>query len=394
MSDWLMVVVVFWVAYLVDGLRRSRRTRLALVRAFPGPTVVRQGTLQFLPPLPWASRFWADDPPFVFSPEGICNQPLGVAGRPVEPAIFTAVWRWEEIGTVAERDGWLEINGRPFCPAAPAWPAGVVKRLAQDLLAGTPEARAGRLQRELALQFRPAHWARRQELVRRVSRWPVLANTLALLAFAALSPAAFPPGMLLSKEVAERLVQFVPGLLAAGALAFVVGVVLAVLAARRLRRWLVPGTVQAILVALLFPPQGLRWRRVLTDAMRPAPHPLLLVPGRGGREARRELAFATLTDLRWPLPLPLRGDVGRLAEAAAMRKWYAAEFEERVLAPWLAQAGLKAEELLAAPVPDGAASCAYCPRCGSQFVRMDGSCPRGIALVELKPRTPQGPRDK
>ncbi len=394
MSDWLLVVVVFWGAYLLDGLRRERRARVALVRAFPGPRMVRQERLQFLPPLPWATRFWADDPPFVFSPEGICNQPLGVAGRPVEPAVFTAVWRWEEIETVVEREGWMVINGRPFCPAAPAWPAAELQRLVLALRQAGVETRAAWLRRELARQFRPAHWARRQQLVRRVSRWPVVANTLALLTLAALSPAALPPGVLLSKEVAERLAQLVPGLLAAGALAFGVGAVAAVLAARRLRRWLSPGTVKVILVALLFPPQGLRWRRVLTDAKRPAPHPLLLVPGRGGRTVRRELALATLTDLRWPLPLPERGDIGRLAEAAAMRKWYAVEFEERVLGPWLAQAGLTAQELLAAPPPDSAASCAYCPRCRSQFVRIDGGCPRGIALVELKPRTQQGPSAK
>ncbi|MBK8476284.1 MAG: hypothetical protein IPL39_08175 [Opitutaceae bacterium] len=68
MSDWLLVVVVFWGAYLLDGLRRGRRARPALVRAFPGPQVVRQERLHFLAPLPWATRFWADDPPFVFSP--------------------------------------------------------------------------------------------------------------------------------------------------------------------------------------------------------------------------------------------------------------------------------------------------------------------------------------
>jgi hypothetical protein len=346
--------------------------------------VLRQVPIQFLTPLPWAWRFWADDPPLAFSPEGICNQPLGVAARPAEPPVFTAVWRWEEIEKVVERDGWVRINGRPFCPAVPAFPAAELERLAAALRGTEPATRAARLRRELALRFRPAHWARRQRLVQRVSRWPVAANTMALLAFAAVSPFALPPGVLWSKEVVEQLVRFVPGLLAVGALAFVVGVVLAVLAARRLRRWLVPGTVKTILVAALFPPQGLRWRRVLTDAMWPVPHPMMAVLAGGGRALRHEVAFATLADLRWPLPLPERGDVARLAEAAAIRTWYAEEFEGRVLRPWLAQAGLGAEELLAPPAADGAASCAYCPRCRTQFTRMDGRCPRGIALLPLK----------
>ena len=384
MSDWPLVIAVFWAAYLLDGLRRSPRARSAIVRAFPGQAVVRHVPVQWLPPLPWAWRFWADDPPIALSPEGICNQPVGTAGRPAEPAVFTAVWRWEEIETVNERDGWILVNGRPFCPATAAHPAAELERLAAALRSEDMATRASRLRRELALVFRPAHWARRQLLVRRVSRWPVAANTLALLALAGVSPFALPTGVLLNKDIAERLVRFVPGVAAIGALAFVAGVVLAVMAARRLRRWIEPGTVKAILVASLFPPQGLRWRRVLTDAMRPAPHPLLAATAGVGRKARSELAFATLADLRWPLPLPMRGDTERLAAAARIREWYADELEVRVLRPWLTEIVLDGDELLAAPAPDGAASCAYCPRCRSQFTRMDGVCPRGIALLPLK----------
>ena len=103
MSDWPLIVAVFWASYLLDGLHRSRRARPALVRAFPGPAVARQMPLQWPAPLPWAWRFWADDPPFALSPGGICNQPVGTAGRPAEPALFTAVWGWEEIETVGER---------------------------------------------------------------------------------------------------------------------------------------------------------------------------------------------------------------------------------------------------------------------------------------------------
>ena len=421
MSDWYLVLAVFWAVFLLDGLRRSRRATLAVSRTAPFAATARHQAIPALPPAPWAWRFWADDPPFALSPRGLCNQPVGTAGRPAEPPVFTRVWRWEEIAAVTARDGWLWINGERFSPAAAAFPAAELQQLAAELKPLSPDARAARLRRQLHLWFRPAHWRRRIEFARRISRWPALANTLTLAVGAVVSVAVLADALGFKKEMAEALVVRVPRLLLVLAVGYVIGIVLAVLAARRLRRWTKPGVVKAIFGAAVFPPQGLRWRRVLTDACRPAPHPPLIALAGGSRAAREELAFNTLADLRWPVPLPEgsgpaaradptpeaslsvsscradpcgcagstqddAGGVGAsssLSTAAEIRAWSAAEFEP-LLRRWLQDAALDAAALLAPPAPDGAASCAYCPRCRSQFVRLDGRCPRGVKLVPLR----------
>jgi len=420
MSDWYLVLAVFWAVFLLDGLRRSRRATLAVSRTAPFPAAARHQEIHALPPAPWTWRFWADDPPWAFSPFGLCNQPVGTAGRPAEPPVFTRVWRWEEIETVATHEGWLWINGERFSPAAAAFPAAELQQLAAVLKPLSGDARAARLRRQFRLWFRPAHWRRRIDLARRVSRWPALANTLTLALGAVVTLAVLADALGLPKATAEALVVRVPRLLIGLAVSYVIGVVLAVLAARRLRRWSKPGGVKAILGAAFFPPQGLRWRRVLTDSLLPAPHPLLLALAGGGRAARAEAAFNTLADLRWPLPLPAAdgpatradpsaeeyaaaascraGPCGRAGStpagdggnapapasaAAEIRAWHAAEFE-LLLRRWLNDASLDAEALLAPPAPDGVASCAYCPRCRAQFIRLDGRCPHGVELVPLR----------
>ena len=378
MTEWYLVLAIFWGAFLLDGLRRSRRATFGLSRTAPAPAAARHQPIHALPPAPWAWRFRADDPPWALSPDGLCNRPLGTAGRPAEPPP-ARVRRWEEFTRVTEQDGWLCLDGERFSPAAASHPAAALQRLADALRPLAVADRAARLRGWLRRQYRPAHERRRLGLFLRVTRPVAVANTVTLLLFAAASLAAVPGLLGLRGDAAETLVGDAPWLLAAGAAGYVTGLVLVGRAARRLRRWLSPGTGRAIFSAAMFPPQGLRWRRLLTDAAPPSPHPLLTVLAAGGRNLKRDTAFQTLADLRWPVPVPEPRPPG----AAEIRAWHAAAFAP-VLQGWLTDAGLDPAALLAPPVPDGPASCAYCPRCRAQFTRPDGRCPHGLALVPLR----------
>jgi hypothetical protein len=395
MSEWWSVLAIFWVAYLLDGLRRRRTAHTIVRRAAPRPAVFRHERLHLLPPAPWAWRFRADDPPCALSPEGLCNQPLATAGRPAERAPFTAVWRWEQIENVVEKQGWLVVNGRLFAPATAAWPAAALLALANELKHLTPAAREVHLRRRLDQRLRPAHWRRRLAVVRRRTGDCAWLNTAALAALAAVTGiVCFTPA---TEEYAEapRILHLLPPLLLFALLAYLGGIASAVFAARRLRRWLQPGAIKAIFSAALFPPHGLRWRRLLTDSCESAPHPLLIALAAPGRTLRNETAFAALADARWPLPPP--EETGKtaapspppeslLAAARTIRAWHAAEFERRFSA-WFAAAGIAPAELLAPPPHENSGSRAYCPRCRSQFVRTEGRCPRGIPLQSLPPRS-------
>ncbi len=387
MTDWWLVLAVFWGAYLLDGLRRLPRPALLLRRTAPLPPVARFASLHLLPPAPWAWRFAADNPPFALSPAGLCNQPVGTAGRPPEHAPFTAVWRWEQFATAEERRGWLVVNGRLFGPAAAAWPAADLLTLARELAPLPPPERERLLRRRLDQRLRPDHWRRRHNVVRARTRDVALVNTVTVGAAAAITALTFLVPSADEYAAAPRLLALLDPLLLIAATGYLGGIVLAVLTARRLRPWLRPGATAAILHSAFFPPHCLRWRRVLTDFVPPAPHPVLAARAAAARSPLREAVFETLTDLRWPLPLPElrpsaqnRPPAGLAAAAEAIRAWQAADLEQR-LARWCPAPELAPAALLAPP-PAGREGCgAYCPRCHSRFARSDGDCPHGIALV-------------
>ncbi|HLP01531.1 MAG TPA: hypothetical protein VK163_05865 [Opitutaceae bacterium] len=258
MSEWWSVLAIFWIAYLVDGLRRRRQPHTIIRRAAPRPAVLHHARLHLLPPGPWTWRFRADDPPFALSPKGLCNQAVATAGRPAERAPFTAVWRWEQIETVTEKQGWLVVNGRLFAPAAAAWPAAELLALARALGPLAPAARETHLRRWLDLRLRPAHWRRRMAVIRRRTGDCAWLNTAALLAIAATTAIVCLAPSTEEYEEAPRILRLLSPLLVFALLAYLGGIASAVLAARRLRRWLQPGTTKAIFSAALFPPQGLR----------------------------------------------------------------------------------------------------------------------------------------
>jgi hypothetical protein len=212
-------------------------------------------------------------------------------------------------------------------------------------------------------------------------------NTGALLAAAAVTAIACSAPA--DAENTPRIYSLLMPLSAAWLAAYIGGVAAALLAVRRLRRWLLPGVAKAIVTAAFFPPQGMRWRRLITEACPPVPHPLIAALAVPGNRMQMECAFQTLSDSHWPLPLPERqSEPGRqpqpgyLNEADSIRSWHSDEMRLRAEG-WLRRAGIDPVELLRAPAADHPASRSYCPRCRSQFARAAGTCPRGVALRPL-----------
>ena len=114
MTEWNVVLLVFWVMWLADGLRHApadlfnftalaRRARATHAR-WHWPTWWPGG---------W--RVTGEDIPFSFSSRGICNRPAATAGRPTERPRRATAWRWEEIESAVIEKGWLVINGARFC---------------------------------------------------------------------------------------------------------------------------------------------------------------------------------------------------------------------------------------------------------------------------------------
>lgn len=412
MTDWVLFALIFWGAFVFDALRRLRRARHAVHGAFlAGRGWWHFDELHLIPLLPWQWRFWTDDPTLSFSPHGILNQPAGSSGRPTESPPHALMWRWEEITACTEQGGWLLVNERRFAPSCAAMRPARLQQLAQQLAPLAPAAREAKLQRELHLWFRPAHWRRRLRVVKARTRFAAALNGLTLLGIAALTVVAATDGFASRPAFAERVMPWVPHIALVAFALWVASIVEAFLAARKLARWSRPGVRSKIATALLFPPQALRWRTVLSEAVTAAPHPLLLTTPGARRDDARLAAFNAFADLEHPRPLPADAP----PEAALIRDWFRVALRphfERVLRPAestgvakrtkkrakakknesgqerkmspTCEAPLDPRALLAAPKPDGPMSCAYCPRCHDQFVRADAHCPHGIALRKFE----------
>ncbi len=383
MSDPALLVAVFWVLFLLDGVEVSRRARWSLLSLWGGrrarPAWRRWHVLS---PWPGGWRAMADDLPFSLAPAGLCNWPAGAAGRPAnEPAALQA-WRWEDIADVREQDGQLIINGKKFCTATGHLRADELRALAAACGPLAAGARAALLRAQLSGWLRPAHLRRRTTVLRARTSALVTANVVALAGLAALS--AWLLGWLsadsLGPAAAALVAQLLPEGLASLVLLHVGGLGLAWWERRRLRRLARGGGPQKnpLPAALCFPPAALRLRALLGADWFPPSHPGAVALAVARPAARDEVVFNVLADLRWPLTPagggPLVGEV--LA-------WYRSELGGE-LEHLLRREKIDVAALFTPPVPDGAASRAYCPRCRAQFVTEGGSCPQGVPLRPLK----------
>jgi hypothetical protein len=136
--------------------------------------------------------------------------------------------------------------------------------------------------------------------------------------------------------------------------------------------------------ALLLPPQALRLRNRLIENMVQTQHPLAIALAVGKANESADMAKATLRDIYWPL-LPCW-----LPSLTRMITIEASQLINPIIKKCLeiramTDARFSADKLLAQPkvAEKDFGVCAYCPRCGDTFTRMDGSCANGTPLLPL-----------
>lgn len=378
MTEWAPVIAAFWLFWLLDGVRLPARAAwVFLAHRAGGATRAWFGHLHVASPSPLGWRGIAADIPFALSPLGLANRPVGAAGRPAEAPTVAQALRWEDARDFSVADGWLLVNGARFCPHTPHVNLADLRQLA----AMDPAARALRIEWLLRRWLRPAHLRRRRRALLARSRFAAVCNATSLAVFAALSvhfagdsTAWLPSGWTARIDRTLPLWFSYLGLLH----------VMALFSVWRLRKrypWsAMTANDSPLLVAALFPPQALRLRSLAFEKSLPPQHPLAVALAFARPAVARELAFNVIADLRWPLGTEIDQPLAR--EIAAWHRARLAPLAETLVA----RHGIVLEELFAAPVPDGPASCAYCPRCRAQFVDAAGRCRHGIGIVPMAPR--------
>jgi hypothetical protein len=381
MTEWWLILAFFWLWFLADSLKISRRPRFLASGTCGRRAHLAHGHALTSAPTPLTWHAPTDDPLYSVSPDGVCNLPAGSAGRPGPDPEPARAWRWEDIREVKQKRGRILINGVDFCPVTVFANAAALRTLAAHLVAQPSTARAALLSAHLSAWFRPAHLRRR--------RLVLLARTrgLAELGVFNFSVALLLTGYLLANGPAlvgdawaARLAHALP--LIGGYFAFVhlATLVLAWRAHRRLLPKQSEQRVSLILNAALMPPYALRLRAQIAAAYFPPQHALTWLAASSRPTDLATFARNVLTDLRWPLP-PRRQENAPLV--ASVHAWTQAEIirhAERLLS----LSSVLPAQLLAAPPADSAASCAYCPRCGDQFTDPNACCPRGVKLLALK----------
>jgi len=382
MTEWWLLIAAFWFWYFADCLKAGLKPRFFLSRAFGR----RRASVWHLPgavipPLPTASFVRTEDPPIAFSPEGLTNVPAGSAGRPAPAPVIGQSWRWEDVRQLGQSRGRIFINGQDFCAVTPFTTLAGLRALIDGSRNRTSKERAVWLTGQLACWFRPAHLRRQQTVL--------LGRTATLVA---LTSSAFAVTLLLSVyllvgsalpvsvELAARLGKLLPafGL-------YLLGLHLAIVVMGwRIHRRLMPKRgeerLNMMLSATMLPPQALRLRsRIGAEFFKPA-HPLAWLAVLAGQKDFAEYARQAVADLRWPL-VPVRNVDPALSAtiSAWMSERIAGEVDRLLL-----ERGVDRAELLKTPEPDSAGSCAYCPRCRSQFTSAVARCPYGIKLLPLK----------
>lgn len=377
MTEWASVLLVFWVLWLVDGLKLPATARFGLIgRGRRAGFSYGRWLLPGWTPGAW--RTTVADVPFTLSPAGICNRPAGAAGRPVEAPARATAWAWADIRETETKGGWILVNGARFCRDTGHLASRQILGLAR-----LPEpARTARLTWWMHRWLRPAHLRRRARVLEGRTATPVMCNVVFLtlataitVYLAANGAARIPP------RWADTLARSLPLLAGYLLLLHLVAMFAVWRAVRRLKAVGEDKRTAALFSAAMLPPQALRLRGLAGEGWFPAQHPLAHAFAFARQPELAQLAYQTLGDLRWP--------IGGSEDAPLAREiagWYRATLTDQ-LQPLLAAAGIAEPELFKVPRADGPASRRYCPRCGSQFTTEAPRCPNGVELqpvAELK----------
>lgn len=376
MSEWALLILIFWVFYGLNGFSWQRHARFYFGARLGRPqTNARLSSWSCFPPSPFGWRLKSDDVPFALAQAGIANIPVGAGARPVAIPPAPIAWSWDAITEVKHRGNKIWINGRPFVRATGHITVAEIKQIS-----GAADTERSRLIARIMRRWFRVHRLRRllRILVFR-SETATSANLSTTVIIAIISIYILLEGsQYIPAEVATAMGQIIPLALMLSATLHLIACSSAWYQSRKLKRWGGSGATESIVSALLFPPHALQLRATLADKYWPPVHPLTTALALGSSQTRQELAQNTWRDLNWPLPV-----VEQSNETAAE---FAREHRARIkplVEALLHEAGIFPENLERPPSPDSAKSCAYCPRCHDQFVRENGHCPHGIALKPL-----------
>jgi hypothetical protein len=322
----------------------------------------------------------AGDLPASLAPEGLTNWPSVSAARPPPLPEHIEVFRWEDIRRVEDRMGRIYINDRRFAPSTPGLTAASLGALARDLAPLSSAARAARLGTWHSTRFASARFGRRLQSALLRSRGLAFLNTTQAVLLAAATAYLLLDGPArVSPELRDALAGASPAFL--GVCAGLHFIALAWF--YRLHRRIYPcaGQERASLLftAFFVPPQALRLRLHLTAGLAAGLHPMAVASACAHPAVARDLATATLRDLRWPLrPVDLPSTVVTIVRSASTL------LEPIMLAALERQTPpLSPNSLLASPPRQSAEACAYCPRCGDEFTQPGARCPHGVPLARL-----------
>jgi hypothetical protein len=374
MTEWASVLLTFWALWLIDGLKLPPAERFG-VAGRGGRARFVHGRLLWPAWLPGGWRTTVADVPFALSPRGICNRPVGAAGRPMEAPATATAWAWEDIRETGVDGGWITINGRRFCRDTGHLRANQILGLARL----TEPSRTARVGWWIHRWLRPAHLRRRVRVLEARTEGAValnemfLATALLVTVYLAANAATRVPA-----AWADVIARSLPLLIGWLLLLHFIAVLFAWRAVRRLKAATEDKRGMALFSAVLLPPQALRLRGLAGEGWFPPQHPLAHALAFARKPELAQLAFQALGDLRWPI-----GTDADPALAREIATWHRATLKD-ALALLLAAADLKEAELFLAPRADGAASCQYCPRCGSQFVNTEARCPHGVGLQPVR----------
>lgn len=382
-SEWWPILAVFWVLFLVDGVRGGRRNRLFFFawwnRRTPNARVMH-ASWHCVIPLPAAWTLLTDDLPASLAPEGLTNWPSASAGRPPPLPERVVSLRWEEVERVEQHGGWIHINGGAFTRATSALTAGTLDRLARKLKPLPMDERAACLRHWHAGRLSVVRLRRRLRSALGRSRGIVILNTFqaALVLVLTLYLLLDGPARIASRQ-SEALASLLPAFFAG----YLVLHIAAVFWFSRLHRRYFPRAAQEraslVFTALFVPPQALRLRQQLMGKLAEGYHPVAIALALGRPECVHEIAADTIRDVRHPRqPITLPDSAAALARSATT-------VIEPLLLDRLAADPTypKLDALLAPPRRETSRTCAYCPRCGDQFTAPDARCGHGVPLVSF-----------
>ncbi len=382
-AEWTLLAT-FWALYLLDNAQPSRSRQIQWLSHLGRSTRARLKTLPWrltgLFPSTWRLR--TAELPFSFSPEGLCNYPVGQTLRPADPRPALQAYRWADIQSLELRDGWIVFNQQKFCPDTGHLTYDQWRTLINALTGAPLATREKILRTQLATLVRPANLRRRTRLLlARTDALTTFATTTTLLAFLGTVYHLAGLSAYVPKPFAAHLADRLPVLVLLVVVFHFTAYTLALFARKKLFRHAPrpKGLGTKLASALLLPPQALKLRSLLGDAYLPPTLPLTAALACSPPAERAVLVRQTLTDLDHPLAL----SAPPAHPAHAITAWHRENLRS-TLTPLLPRYSLDAAQLLAPPTRDTPQSCAYCPRCHDQFSHPAPThCPHGIALKKL-----------